>query len=161
MQRLLPGRARPDVVMRRRAAGVKVTVYGLGGSFACGTAGGQVGGDVVGREHAPGAGICQALDQIAHEVGVGEHLDRFAQPVQLTGGHHVGHMLATGDDGHGVAVFGTAQHLGPRRGLLGVDPGHRLAHGSQDTALQLLANRVCDGWVGGPVEILWLTMLDH
>jgi hypothetical protein len=69
--------------------------------------------------------------------GVGEHLDRVAEPVQLTGGHHVGHMLAMGDDSHGVAVFGAAHHFGPGRGFLGVDAGHWLAHVSQDTAVRL------------------------
>jgi hypothetical protein len=107
---------------------VKTTTYGVAGSFARGTAGGQVGCDLISGEHAPGARTGEAFLQMAHQFGAGQHPDRLAQPVQLTRGHDVGNMIAVGDYRNRLAMLGSAHHLHPGRLVLGTYGDGRFAH---------------------------------
>ena len=59
-----------------------------------GPAGGQVSRDLPGGEHPSGARTGQALPQVTHQLGIRQYLDRLAQPVQLTRGHHVRDVVA-------------------------------------------------------------------
>lgn len=60
-----------------------------------------------------GPGIGQAFEEIANEVGVGEHVDRFAKPVEFAGWDDVGDVITVGDDRDGVAVLCVAHDVGP------------------------------------------------
>jgi hypothetical protein len=55
-----------ELVQSTPAAGVKTTTYGAPGSFACVTAGGQVGGNLLSREDASGVRVGQSLAQVAN-----------------------------------------------------------------------------------------------
>jgi len=95
-----------------------------------GPAGGQVSRDLPGGEHPSGARTGQALPQVTHQLGIRQYLDRLAQPVQLTRGHHVRDVLAARDDRGRLATFGPAHDLRLRRLILGADRKAWLAHGS-------------------------------
>ena len=79
-------------------------------------------------EHPPGAGVGQALRQVMDQLGIGQHLDRLAQPAHFPGGNDVRNVIAMSDDRHRLAALGSAHDLGPRRPLLGADHESWLAH---------------------------------
>ena len=60
-----------------------------------------------------GSGIGQAFEEIAYEVGVGEHLDRLAEPVEFAGWYDVGDVITVGDDRDRIAVLCVAHDVGP------------------------------------------------
>ena len=94
-------------------------------SFVRDPAGGEVGRDLPGGEHPSGTRIRQALLQVTHQLGIGQYLDRLAQPIQLTRGHNVGYVIAVRDDRDRLATFGPAHDFCPRRLILGAtaNPG--------------------------------------
>ena len=76
-------------------------------------AGGQIRSDVGSGKHVAGSGISQAFEEIANEVGVGEHVDCLAESVEFAGWHDVGDVITVGDDRDGVTVLCVAHDVGP------------------------------------------------
>lgn len=56
--------------------------------------------------------------QGTQSVGVGEDLNGFAEPIQLAGGHDIGHMLTVGDHRDGFATLSPAYSILPRGCML-------------------------------------------
>ena len=56
-------------------------------------AGNQVSGDLLSGHHSASTRVCQSFPQFAHQLGIGQHLDRLAQPVRFPGWHDVGPVV--------------------------------------------------------------------
>ncbi|CAL99825.1 hypothetical protein SACE_0476 [Saccharopolyspora erythraea prophage pSE101] len=60
-----------------------------------------------------GCHVGESFAEVPYELGVGEHFDRFSQPIDLARRHDVGNVLAMRDDGHALATFGTLDGFVP------------------------------------------------
>jgi hypothetical protein len=66
----------------------------------------QVYGHVIGRHDPAGAQVVQAGVHVTQQVVVEEHLDRLAQPLDLTGWHDVGDMAPVREHRRGLPALG-------------------------------------------------------
>jgi hypothetical protein len=77
----------------------------------------QVGGHVIGRHHPARPEVVQAGVQVAQQVVIRQHLDRLAQPLDLSGRHDVGDVTPVRQHRHGLPALRASHGLLPRRGL--------------------------------------------
>ena len=74
------------------------------------------------------ASLAHWTGQAGDPAGARDHLDRLAQPLQLTRGHYAGNVTAVGDYRDRPAIPGPAHDLRPGRLVLGTYGDRRFAH---------------------------------
>lgn len=78
----------------------------------------QIRRNLIGRHYPASLDVLESGPELLPEVGIGEDFDSFPQPVELTGGHHIGHVFAVRDDCDGLSSLSAAHGIFPPRGLL-------------------------------------------
>src|ERR1035437_11026558 len=85
-------------------------------SSADGAARGQVSGDLIGREHAPGVCVSQSLPQVTHQFAIRQDLNRLSERSSArtvnTGSLTLSMLLASPDSSAGVPLL--HETLAPR-----------------------------------------------